>query len=100
MDNFMQMTMQFDPVFEPAHYMNNGLEVIDVIERVVEGLPPVKAYALGNVIKYVMRAGKKGVDPYEDLAKANNYAHRAVTGHWRSFDDEESRQDIYLLGVR
>ena len=92
--------MGFDPVFEPAHYMNNGLEVIDVIERVVEGLPPVKAYALGNVIKYVMRAGKKGVDPYEDLAKANNYAHRAVTGHWRSFDDEESRQGIHMLGVR
>lgn len=35
------------------------VEPIDIIERVVEGLPPDKAYSLGQVLRYCLRAGKK-----------------------------------------
>lgn len=59
------------------------VEPIDIIERVVEGLPPDKAYSLGQVLRYCLRAGKKD-DIDVELGKANNYAHRLVFGHWRS----------------
>ena len=65
-------------------YINAGeVEPIDIIERVVEGLPPDKAYSLGQVLRYCLRAGRKG-DMDVELGKANNYAHRLVFGHWRS----------------
>lgn len=65
-------------------YINAGeVEPIDIIERVVEGLPPDKAYSLGQVLRHCLRAGKKG-DIDVELGKANNYAHRLVFGHWRS----------------
>ena len=70
-------------VDNPAHYTAGKVETIDKIEAVVEGLPAPQAVLLANVIKYVDRAGLKG-DAGEDLAKANNYAHRLVFGDWRS----------------
>ena len=45
----------------------------------------MQAYALGQVLRYFDRAGKKDATD-TDLGKANNYAHRLVTGKWR--DDE------------
>lgn len=71
-------------VFSPSHYADNGrsVETIDVLEGVVDGLPAREAYLLGNVVKYVLRAGLKG-DAAPDVAKANNYAWRLVTGDWR-----------------
>lgn len=59
------------------------VEPIDIIERVVEGLPPDKAYSIGQVLRYCLRAGKKD-DIDVEPGKANNYAHRLVFGHWRS----------------
>ncbi len=71
-------------VFEPSHYTGGSIETIEKIETVIEGLSGADAYLLGNVIKYVDRAGKKdGEDAEKDLAKANNYATRLCTGHWR-----------------
>lgn len=70
-----------DPVYKPSHYKGK-LETIEIIEKTVKGLKGKKAYCLGNVIKYTSRAGKKG-SAKEDLKKANNYAHRAVTGKWK-----------------
>ena len=66
----------------PSHYTSGEVETIAKIEKVVDGLDARAAYLLGNVIKYVDRAGKKG-DAAQDLAKANNYAHRLATGEWR-----------------
>nr|UVY44278.1 MAG: protein of unknown function DUF3310 [Bacteriophage sp.] len=59
------------------------VEPIDIIERVVEGPPPDKAYSIGQVLRYCPRAGKKD-DIDVEPGKANNYAHRLVFGHWRS----------------
>lgn len=71
-----------DPVYQPSHYIGDTHETIEIIEAIVDGISGEKAYFLGNVLKYALRAGKKG-DADEDLAKANNYAHRLITGEWR-----------------
>lgn len=76
--------MQADEIYSPSHYVQDdrGVEVIDILEGVVDGLDAKSSYLLGNIIKYVMRAGLKG-SADEDIAKANNYAFRLVTGKWR-----------------
>ena len=71
-----------EKVDDPEWYAGE-VEPIDIIERVVEGLPPDKAYSLGQGLRYCLRAGKKD-DIDVELGKANNYAHRMVYGHWRS----------------
>lgn len=51
-------------VNHPPHYQAaNGMEAIDVIEAFGLG------FNLGNVTKYILRAGRKG-DAVEDLKKA------------------------------
>lgn len=70
-----------EKVDDPEWYAGE-VEPIDIIERVVDGLPPDKAYSLGQVLRYCLRAGKKD-DVDVELGKANNYAHRLVYGHWR-----------------
>lgn len=64
-----------DMVNHPPHYTFGNTEVIDFIEGV--GAP----YHLGNVIKYVARAGKKG-HPREDYEKARWYLHRYINLGW------------------
>lgn len=55
----------------PDYYKSNGIETIDVIEAFDLN------FCLGNVIKYVLRAGKKeGEDKQKDLTKANFYLMR------------------------
>lgn len=60
-----------DNINSPAHYRDGGIETIDFIEAKQLG------YNLGNVIKYVSRAGKKG-DRLEDLKKAQWYLAREI----------------------
>lgn len=55
----------------PSHYNRGKIEVIDFIED--QGL----SFHLGNVIKYVARAGSKG-DKLEDLKKARWYLDRYI----------------------
>lgn len=62
-----------DDVNNPSHYRRTNLQPIEVIER--WNLP----FHLGNVIKYVVRAGHK--DPAktkEDLKKAIWYLKRYI----------------------
>ena len=73
-------------VDSPSWYTSGGVETIDKIERVVDGLPAVQAYALGQVLRYFDRAGKKDATE-TDLGKANNSAHRLVYGKWRDNDE-------------
>ena len=62
---------QPDMVNHPPHYTVGGVETIDFIEA--KGLN----YHLGQVIKYVSRAGKKG-DALQDLQKARWYLNREI----------------------
>jgi hypothetical protein len=61
-----------DIVNHPPHYKSGGIETIDFIEA------KDLNYRLGNVVKYVSRAGKKG-DPIQDLEKAAWYLQREIT---------------------
>lgn len=72
-------------VRDPGWYVAGEVETIDKIEAVVDGLPAREAFLLGQVVRYVDRAGLKDA-PEVDLGKANNYAHRLVTGDWRADD--------------
>jgi hypothetical protein len=62
-----------DPVNHPAHYKAGGIETIDFIEA------KDLNYRLGNVVKYVARAGRKATDPIEDLKKARWYLDREIS---------------------
>lgn len=62
-----------DMVNHPPHYTDGGIDTIDFIES--KGL----GYHLGNVVKYISRAGKKGTNAgLEDLRKAQWYLTRAI----------------------
>jgi hypothetical protein len=61
-----------DPVNSPDHYTSGGIETIDFIEA------KELDYNLGNVVKYITRAGKKNSKKLEDLKKARWYMNRAV----------------------
>jgi Protein of unknwon function (DUF3310) len=60
-----------EKVNHPSHYQGKGIECIDVIEAFK------LSFNLGNTIKYVLRAGKKG-DLVEDLEKAKWYLQREI----------------------
>lgn len=61
-----------DAVNHPPHYRAGGIETIDFIEA------KDLNYRLGNVVKYVSRAGKKESDPVQDLEKAAWYLKREI----------------------
>lgn len=56
----------------PSHYTDGKIEVIDYIEDKNFN------FNLGNAIKYISRAGKKG-DKVEDLQKAIWYLEREIS---------------------
>jgi hypothetical protein len=60
-----------DAVNHPPHYQAGGIETIDVIEAWELG------FCLGNTVKYISRAGRKG-DALEDLKKARWYLDREI----------------------
>lgn len=53
----------------PPHYVYPNVEVIQITEHL--------NFCLGNVVKYVCRAGRKG-DTLEDLRKAQWYLVREI----------------------
>lgn len=62
-----------DSVNRPSHYVVGGIETIDFIEA--KGLD----YYLGNVVKYISRAGLKyKATELEDLKKARWYLDRKI----------------------
>lgn len=69
----IELPKQEDVINHPSHYTRGKIEVIDFIED--QQLP----YHLGNVIKYIARAGHKG-DKLEDLKKARWYLDRYING--------------------
>jgi DNA repair exonuclease SbcCD ATPase subunit len=60
-----------DSINHPPHYTHGGIETIDFIEA------KELNWNLGNVVKYVSRAGHKG-DKLEDLKKAAWYLRREI----------------------
>ena len=63
-------------VDHPAYYRPGTFEAINVIEAWGLG------FCLGNAVKYICRAGHKGV-PVEDLKKARWYIDREIANRER-----------------
>jgi hypothetical protein len=59
----------YDRSVSPDHYDFNGVQVIDITRHL--------SFTLGNVVKYVTRAGRKG-DALTDLLKARKYLDWAI----------------------
>jgi hypothetical protein len=60
-----------EEVNHPEHYQGNGIEVIDIIDSFDLN------FNLGNSIKYILRADKKGFKK-KDLSKAVWYLNREL----------------------
>ena len=68
-----KVTLMSDTINHPPHYTSGKIEVIDFIED------QKLNYHLGNVIKYICRAGKKDPEKeIEDLKKAEWYLVRYI----------------------
>ena len=67
----MKQILDREMVNHPDHYQGNKFEVIDVIEDYDLG------FSLGNAIKYILRADKKG-NRKQDLKKAIWYIQREI----------------------
>lgn len=79
-----------DPVNHPSHYTDGKIEVIDFIED--KKLP----FHLGNVVKYVSRAGKKDkTKMIEDLKKAQWYLNRYIQMLNSEGDTDGDRIDLF-----
>lgn len=66
-------TAKIEAVNHPSHYNTGQIEVIDAI------LDWDLSFCLGNVVKYVARAGKKNKETYlEDLRKAAWYLAKEI----------------------
>ena len=62
-----------DPVNHPSHYCDGGIETLDYI------VAKKMDFFLGQVCKYISRAGKKDPDrELEDLQKAQFYLNRKI----------------------
>lgn len=60
-----------EKINHPPHYVYSSVEPIDVIEAWRLG------FHLGNVVKYIARADRKGAD-IDDLKKAAWYLNREI----------------------
>ena len=70
--NYVEPHEKLSLVNHPQHYQGNGIEVIDIIDSFELN------FALGNAIKYILRADKKG-NRKQDLEKARFYLNREIT---------------------
>jgi translation initiation factor 2B subunit (eIF-2B alpha/beta/delta family) len=68
----MKEIQEREMVNHPDHYQGNKTEVIDIIEDYNLG------FSLGNAIKYILRADKKG-NKKQDLEKALWYLKRELS---------------------
>lgn len=71
-----------DKIKNPEHYTQGGIEPIDYIRT------HNMNFCLGNVIKYVTRAGKKqGESAIDDLLKAKQYIEFELEGRGKHEGD-------------
>lgn len=77
-----RLRMDKGKVQKPSHYQGKTMEVLDVIEDFDLG------FSVGNIIKYVLRAGKKD-DAVQDLLKAKEYLEREIQRRLNARDNTE-----------
>lgn len=84
---------EHDAVNNPSHYAisGTGVEVIDVIQGILSP-QEFQGYCYGNVIKYILRAPKKG--GAEDLEKARVYLDWLIL----DLEDSDGESEDYKRG--
>lgn len=93
-EEFIPPTSETAGAYYDIKTPTNKVEAIDIIEAVVSriALPRPVAYCVCNALKYILRVGNKpNASQWEDLAKAENYLHRARTGAWMNIKQKESK---------
>jgi hypothetical protein len=70
-DHTLDCLCLLETINHPSHYQGQRFEVIDIIEDFK------LCFNLGNAIKYILRAGKKGLFT-EDLKKSIWYLQREI----------------------
>ena len=75
-----------DLINHPPHYKGKEMEVIEVIQAFGLG------YNLGSVVKYILRAGKKGkrCKKVEDLKKAQWYLNNEIQREEKYYGTEKT----------
>jgi len=82
-------TKKEDTVNNPSHYTNGKEEVIEIIDKSLSDQEYI-GYLKGNILKYLLRAGKKkGTAATEDMGKATWYINRL---HRRLFTIEQEQK--------
>lgn len=70
------------------YYKNNGVEAIEIIDKVLSYLnttynySPTQLFEFGNAMKYIIRAGHKTTNADYDCFKAANYINHAIYDVW------------------
>lgn len=79
--------MSYEKVNQPKHYAGDGITAIQIIEAFSLN------FALGNVVKYALRAGRKpGEGEVQDLEKAAWYLARELEAARQRGIDREARK--------
>ena len=68
-----------------THYDIAGISTIVILDSIAErnDIPRKAIFPICNAVKYLLRCGAKpGEGWQDDVAKAENYLHRARTGEW------------------
>lgn len=85
----------YEKVNRPDHYQAAGMEVIDVIQAFNLN------FALGNVVKYTLRAGKKPAESrLDDLQKAARYIQYEIEAAQKELPSEEGVLDLAVIGSK
>ena len=79
---------------EPDYYSSNGLSPLKAFEQGLISREEYIGFCKGNVIKYVVRAGKKG-DALADIVKAMDYLQYI----YKVFDKDSNSEDIIQFKV-
>ena len=89
----MSNTEKKELVNHPAHYNAGGIEVLDIIHAFKLG------FSGGNVIKYLLRAGRKSEETKgEDLLKAMFYLNDMIVSEsgFQFTDDQKDKIEKVL----
>jgi len=83
-----------DSKFKPSYYKaRGGYDVIDVIKAFDLN------FNLGNVLKYIARAGKKTEEKINDLQKAREYIDREIKYLEFIKEEDAQRQKDYMADL-
>ena len=85
-----EMQEYIDSTYD-AHYSQNQYQSTEIIEDMGHGM----GFAIGNVIKYCQRYGKKAGYNRDDLKKVIHYGIIALAMHDRQSADNQTMDDVF-----